>query len=211
MRNLSRKQRDVLEFIYRFSEQFGRCPTGPEIARQFKLKSLTGGYQFLDALERKGFLDRGYIGERPISIRITDRTRQIFAPCWPVIGEIPASPVSELFDEPLRQVQELEDLVPVIREGDFFLVVRGDSMIGDGIRPGQLILLRPTLQPKNGDICAVFITGRGGTLKRVYYSAGEIRLTASNPQYPDMIFPVDDVIVQGVVMAGLDIKIFREK
>jgi len=209
MRNLSQKQRAVLRFIFEFAEQFGRCPTGPEIARQFELKSVTGGYQFLDALERKGYLDKGYIGERAISIRLTEQTRRLFAPSWPVIGEIPASPVSELFEEPISQIQDLVDLLPMIKEGDFFLIVRGDSMIGDGIQPGQLILVRPNVRPQPDDICAIFIQGRGGTLKRLIYQDDEIRLIASNPQYPDMIFPANEVVVQGVVVASIQIRKLR--
>lgn len=210
MQNLSRKQKEVLQFIHEFSRQFGRCPTGPEIARHFKLKSLTGGYQFLEVLERKGYLDRGYIGERAVSIRITDRTRCMFEPTWPILGEIPASPASEIFDEPIRLVQDLVDLLPMIKEGDFFLVVRGDSMTGDGIFPGQLILVRPDTPPRSDDICALYIHGRGGTLKRMHPQGDEIRLTASNPQYPDMIFPKSEVICQGVVIATIDIRSFKE-
>src|SRR4029077_294538 len=76
------------------------------------------------------------------------------------------------------------------RAGDFLLRVRGESMIGDGILDGDLVLLRPNVDVQPGEIAAVH-TGDSyeSTLKHVHFEKEGVRLRASNPAYPDLLIP----------------------
>ncbi|MEO5930518.1 MAG: S24 family peptidase [Candidatus Kapaibacterium sp.] len=138
------------------------------------------------------------------------RLRKPSPPGWPLIGAIPAGPLSESQDEIQRNIRSIEDLVPNIRPEDFFLIVDGDSMIGAGLEPGGYVVIRPGATPAEGDICAVWIDGEGGTLKRVY-SAGDgmVRLVPENPRYQPQTYPSERVTIQGVLVASVNIRQFR--
>lgn len=205
MKELSARQHQVLQFIYSHVEQYGRCPTGPEIARHFQLKSPTGGYQYLQSLIDKGYLDRAHTDTRPVAIRITQKTLQLFCPKWHLLSEITAGPASEAREDTSDSISEVTDLLPMLCPDDFFLRVNGDSMIGDGIIPGQIVVVRPNVEPHQGAICAVWIPGRGGTLKRVFREAGIVRLVPANPEYETLFYQEEEIVIKGVLVAGVKI------
>lgn len=128
----------------------------------------------------------------------------------PIIGLIQAGPTSENFDSSLPPLTGIQDICPAARPGDFFLEVTGDSMINAGIRQGQLALMRPGVLPNQGDICAIWINGEGGTLKRLFFNETEARLVPENPAYPERTYPIGDVQVQGVLIATIDVQLFRD-
>lgn len=129
----------------------------------------------------------------------------------PVLGAIPAGPLEEVIAS-----GEVESVgvgaLPRSQAGDFLLRIKGDSMTGDGILDGDLVLLRPNVQAHQGEIAAVIAMGAGGdcdaTLKRIFWRAGgagvpaaqaeEVLLRASNPAYADMVFPSESVRIAGV-------------
>jgi len=129
----------------------------------------------------------------------------------PLLGAIPAGPLDEVI---ARNEAEAVEIDTVLRSqpGDFLLKVKGDSMIGDGILDGDLVLLRAHVNVNPGEIAAVIATGAGGdceaTLKRIYWyqkgkesqpsQATEVRLRASNPAYADMVFPAESIRIAGV-------------
>jgi repressor LexA len=79
------------------------------------------------------------------------------------------------------------------KAGDFFLRVTGDSMTGDGIRDGDLVLLRPGLEPRWDEIAAAYVgDDYEATLKHVRMEPDAVRLRASNPRYADMLVPREE-------------------
>ena len=115
-----------------------------------------------------------------------------------MLGCIPAGPLSEVFEH--CEVIEAYELLPH-KLGDFLLIVHGDSMIGDGILPGDKVLLRPNVQVQNGEIAAVHIGDEYlATLKHVYFGPGQAKATlkASNPSYHDIVVAMKDIKVAGV-------------
>ncbi len=209
MKGLSSRQHDVLEYVYSHWEEQGRCPTGPEIARHFELKSLTSGYQFLASLENKGYLETRHYGPgRPASILLTNKARRLFAAIWPILGVVPSGSIAKAMQSSPDHLETIQDLLPQAERGDFFLRVQGDSMLEDGIRPGQLALLRPSREPADGDICAVWVEGYGGMLKRIHFEGAETTLIPSNPRYSSSTYPSSDVKIQGVLIAVLDVRSF---
>jgi repressor LexA len=115
----------------------------------------------------------------------------------------------EGFDDDTDYLQKLDDLVPSLKAGDYLLTVEGDSMIDAGLEAGQYVVLRPGIKPENGDICAVWIEGEGGTLKRVYAGKDNVLLVPENSRYQPREYPAEQVRIQGVLVAALGIRTFR--
>ena len=207
---LTDRQKEILNYIVSFQERMGRTPTGPEIAQHFKFKDPSPAYQHLRLMEKKGYLELIKAGQgRPLGIRLTDTTRRMFAPSWSLLGAIPAGPLTEVLGETGQKIHKLEDLIPDLQSGDYFLSVSGDSMIEAGLIPGQYVIVRPGVEPKSGDICAVWVDGRGGTLKRVFFEEGYVRLQPANSAYRAETYPAELVRIQGVLVAALAIESFK--
>lgn len=204
---LTSKQQAVLEYLVSFQERHGRTPTGPEIAAHFGYGDPSSAYQHLQLIEKKGYLRIDRQGRKsPLRITLTRLGEQVTGQHWPLLGSIPAGPLEMALGEEEEQVARVEDLLPMIRPGDYFLRVEGDSMIGAGLEEGMTLLLRPGQTPRQGDICAVWVEGEGGTLKRVYFEKDQVRLVPENPHYQPMTYPLDQVRVQGVVVAAVNIQ-----
>lgn len=104
----------------------------------------------------------------------------------PVIGTVKAGPNGLAYEDYLGTSNVDEDS---INGGQYiWLRIKGDSMTGEGIFPGDLALLRIQPEVENGDLAVVIVSGEEGTLKRVYIKEGSIVLQSSNPQYPPRIF-----------------------
>jgi len=201
------RQRSVLEFLWSFLQQRGRTPTGPEISRHFGFKDSSSSYQHLQLLARKGYLEITQSGSRtPLSVRLTDMARNLLGVTYPLFGSVPAGPLEDVVTQSDRGVGSVEDLIPELRPGDYFLTVEGDSMVEAGLEPGDFVVIRPTLQARNGDICAVWIEGGGNTLKRVLFDGEQIELQPANPLYRPQVYDLDMVRIQGVLVASLSLK-----
>lgn len=115
----------------------------------------------------------------------------------PLLGSIPAGPLAEAIAT-ADEVVEPNDLLPW-REGDFLLRVRGDSMTGDGIFDRDLVLIRPNIELRQGEIAAVLLgDAHETTLKHVFSKGDKVILHASNPEYSDLTVPAETVKIAGV-------------
>lgn len=201
------RQKAVLEFLWTYLQQRGRTPTGPEIARHFGFSDASSSYQHLQLLARKGYLEITRSGSRtPLGVRLTDLARNLLGITYPLFGSVPAGPLEDVVTQSDRGVGSVEDLIPELRSGDYFLTVDGDSMIEAGLEPGDLVVIRPETQARNGDICAVWVEGSGNTLKRVQYDGEKIELQPANQNYRPQSHPLDMVRIQGVLIASLAVK-----
>ena len=161
--------------------------------------------------------DRGLVlyeaGERQTAvIRLTDQGRAMTGAedgdsgllSFPILGEVAAGQptfTSEHIEGYAARLQDILDL----HEGDFLLRVRGDSMIGVGIYPGDLVAIHPTSdEPHSGEITLVTVPGDDtATLKRWQRHNGTVSLHSENPDYPPMTFPVEDVQIQGCLVGHI--------
>ncbi|MCB0711306.1 MAG: hypothetical protein KDD67_03145 [Ignavibacteriae bacterium] len=144
-------------------------------------------------------------------LSLTDQARQLVDASLPFLGSISAGKLIGNSDFEEVHVKDIGEFFFNAKEGDYLLRVQGDSMIEDGIVPGQLALLRPSIAPQNGDICAVWVKSEGGgTLKRVYFEDERVRLVPANPAFSEQMFPVEDVEIQGVLISTLHVKRFVE-
>lgn len=211
MDDLTSTQREVLEYLLRYREAHGRTPSGPEIADQFGYSQPKTAYEHLRRIEKKGYLRITQPSTRaPLNVRPTDRALRLLSPGLPLLGAIPAGPVTEVGEEAEEyRVTSLGDLFPMMKSGDYLLRVDGDSMNDAGIREGTIALMRPEVEPSDGDICAVWVDGEGGTLKRVFQEEETVRLVPENDDYAPTVVPAERVRIQGVLVATVDISTFR--
>jgi repressor LexA len=193
---LTRRQKNVLDFIQ--SEQRGKgiTPSTREIQKHFRFASQTSVMQYLAALERKGFLNRHARKARALitpvqKVRITD---------VPIYGQIPAG-MSTLSEQIIEGHVSLDARsANVSNNGRIFaLRVRGDSMIGAHIIDGDIVILEDRKDVQNGDIVAGLIDGET-TLKRYVVEHGRPYLKAENPRYPDLT-PARELRIQGIMVS----------
>ena len=157
----------------------------------------------LQKMARNGFVEIlcGGIRGRSRVVRLTAKGRHTLGiGGLPLLGSIPAGPVSEAIAQ-AAEIIEPGALLPH-KPGDFLLSVRGDSMIGDGILDGDLVLLRPGARVAHGAIAAVSVCvgdDREGTLKRVLFEGARVRLRASNPIFKDVTVPAERVHFAGLL------------
>lgn len=122
----------------------------------------------------------------------------------PILGEIHAG--RPLFaDEHVKEYMPFPKKMLSLGYEHFLLEVEGDSMTGDGIEPGDIVLVRvQNYIDYNGQIAAIIINGEEACLKHVHYpeKSNMAILRSSNPKYEDIVYPIDDLIINGVY-AGL--------
>lgn len=193
---LTDRQRDVLDFIQTEQREKGVTPSTREMQKHFGFASQTSVMQYLDALERKGFLDRHARKARALitpvqKVRITD---------IPIYGEIPAG-MAVLAEQTAEGHVSLDaETANASRNArTFALRVRGDSMIGAHILDGDIVILEDRKDAQSGDIVAALIDGET-TLKRYLMEHGRPYLKAENPLFPDLV-PARELRVQGVVVS----------
>lgn len=193
---LTDRQKDVLGFIQTEQRDKGITPSTREIQKHFGYASQTSVMQYLDALERKGFLDRHARKARALitpvqKVRITD---------IPIYGQIPAG-MAVLTEQTIEGHVSLDTrTVNASKNGrTFALRVRGDSMIDAHIMDGDIVILEDRKDVQSGDIVAALIDGET-TLKRYVLDHGRPYLKAENPLYPNLV-PARELRVQGVMVS----------
>jgi repressor LexA len=199
MTYLTERQRDVLSFISSRIERDGVAPTLQEIADAFGFRSTASAQKHVAHLERKGFLLREKHQKRGLVLPQTPVTA-VAAAELPLFGVVAAgSPIESIPDE--EQIFVPADF---LRGGDHYVLrVRGDSMIGDGVHDGDLVVIQRTENAADGEM-VVALVGEEVTLKRIYREGtSTIRLQPANPALPTMIAPAAEVQVQGVVVGLL--------
>ena len=199
---LTRRQKQVLDFISGFVHDNGYSPSYEEIAEGVTLASLATVHKHISALERKGYVRRGFNQSRSIDVtaKFADEMRkQRPATEIPLLGRIAAG-------SPVEAIAGNETLNFADFAGDkdtFALEVRGDSMIDEHICSGDYVLAERTTDVKNGDIVVALVHGRDATLKYFYKEGSNARLQPANSQMAPIIVPLTDVEIQGRVLAVL--------
>jgi repressor LexA len=190
---LTRRQRDILRFFEEYSAAQGISPTLEEIARHFGLNKVTI-FGHVAELERKGCMRRSAPGvSRGLQIVRESRTRPTEVP---ILGTIAAGTPIDALETP--EVLAFEELVPPGSDV-YVLRVRGNSMIEDSIRDGDLVLVERRSDPAQGETVVAVLPGETATLKRFYREAdGRVRLQAANESLEPLL--VDQVEIRGVVI-----------
>ena len=203
---LTRKQRQVMDFIAGFLQEHGYSPSFQEIARGMGLNSLATVHKHILTLERKGYLRRAYNQSRSLEpgpryqqeVRQAKRDRTLAE--LPLLGRIAAGRPVESLEQPATI-----SLADFARQKDVFVLqVKGDSMIEEHILDGDYILVEKTSAVAEGEIVVALVGGSESTLKRFYREpGGKVRLQPANARMKPLVFPAEEVIVQGRVLGVL--------
>lgn len=127
----------------------------------------------------------------------------------PIYGQIAAGPPTLAEQNPDEITPDFDTLLGK-RPGDFLLTVRGDSMIGIGVMDGDLVLVRPNAEVHDGDVAVVLIPGENAaTLKRITRFVDKIFLDSENPAYSRMTYDLEDVQIQGKMIAKIGLGVPR--
>ena len=225
---LTRRQKQVLDFLVGFINQKGYSPSFEEIGESLGLSSLATVHKHVGTLEKKGFIRRGYNQSRSIDVvalpgpvpalRTPLRGRRKTGGRGRIPGLAPTVPILSPLEFPLlgriaagHPVEALAN-PETLSLGDFaqgkgnvyVLRVKGDSMIDDHICDGDYILVEGTQDAVNGEIVVALIDRQEATLKRLFReSSGKVRLQPANAQMDPIIVEAASVQVQGRVIGVL--------
>jgi repressor LexA len=194
---LTKRQKEILDFLEGFLDEHGYPPSFEEIARHFGYTSLATVHEHLENLRQKGYIRKSYNASR--SIELVPTNRAVTALELPLLGQVAAGvPIEAITDQETVAVPE----EMVSRGGQHYVLrVRGNSMIDEQIRDGDFVIVNSRNTATNGEVVVALVDGDSATVKKFYREAdGRIRLQPANPSMPPMYFPAVDVAVQGVVV-----------
>ena len=194
IKNLTKRQRQILDFITEFINEHNFAPSLREIGQHFNLSSPATIHAHITNLKKKGFLKTSYNEARSIEL-VPTKVNWGQAIELPLAGLITAG-------EPIEAVEDHETIaVPANFVTDNFnsyvLRVKGESMIEEGILDGDFVIVERNPSPRNGDVVVALLNNAYATLKKFYREKNRIRLQPANAKMKP-IFSADPLI-QGVV------------
>jgi repressor LexA len=192
--SLTRRQREILDFIRRFLDQHGYAPSLLEIGRAFSLSSPATVHKHLHALEARGAIRRSRGRRRFLELvdpPVTERFVEL-----PIFGSVPAGKPIEAVVGGDRIAVPLA-LVP--RAPAYVLKVQGNSMLDEQIRDGDLVIVESRPVAENGETVVALLRDSEVTLKKFYRERGKVRLVPANPAFEALVLPAREVRIQGIV------------
>src|SRR5215469_184101 len=202
MKDLTERQRQILNFIQEKQDAERLTPTLREIAKHFRFSSPNAALCHVQAILAKGFLKNlpGRARALQVSSPNESTTRRPRVVSIPIYGTIPAGvPIDAAQEDEGCVLIDVETLGIKPSTRTFGLKVQGDSMVGKHIVNGDIAVIEHGVQPRSGDVVAALIDGQV-TLKTFLMQRGKPYLRAENPRYPNLI-PQEELQIQGVMVA----------
>ncbi len=194
---LTKRQREILNYLSTYAEENGYAPSFEEIARQFNYNSLATVHEHLSNLERKGYIRRAFNESRAIEILPSEAMPRAVE--LPLLGSVAAGlPIEAIeVDETVHVPENL-----VRRPGGHYVLrVRGNSMIDEQIRDGDFVVINERRSVDNGETVIALIDNTSATVKKFYRERdGRIRLQPANETMLPIYVHENDVTIQGVVV-----------
>lgn len=195
---ITRRQKEVLDFISNFTQRNGYSPSYEEIARGLDLRSLATVHKHITNLHNKGLLQRAHNRSRSIDV-LPPRPKARPGERLPLAGRIAAGLPVETTETP-----ETISLSDIVGNRDVFaLQVRGESMRDEHIVDGDYVLVERVSTAREGEIIVALVRGSETTLKRYYHEGSTIRLQPSNAEMDPIYVPAAQVAIQGRVLGVL--------
>ena len=199
---ITRRQRQVLDFITNFIRENSYSPSFEEIGRGLGLSSLATVHKHISNLDQKGYLKRDYNRSRSIDVVPTKSRVKAALPAsleFRFGGRIAAGNLTEGIENP-----ETISLADFTRSKDVFVLeVSGESMQDEHIVEGDYVLVEKMPTAHNGDIVVALVDGSETTLKRFYQEGETVRLQPSNSTMQPIMVPANLVKIQGRVIGVL--------
>ncbi len=191
---LTRRQREIYDFIRRFVAAKGYSPSLEEIAEAFGLSSVATVHKHIAHLVEKGMLKKAWNRSRSVEPVDLPETGGFLLPLAGVVAA--GAPIEAIEDNETIEVPR--DLVPP-RGESFVLRVRGDSMVDEQIRDGDFVVVESRSEARNGETVVALIRGQDATLKKFYRSGARVRLEPANAAMHTIEVSAEDVEIRGVV------------
>jgi repressor LexA len=197
--HLTRRQKEILDFLGRHIERRGYAPTIEEIGEHFGLSSLATVHKHLTNLQEKGLIKREWNRSRALELVPTEVRVQAVE--LPLLGRVAAGAPIEALAE-TETIFVPEDMVG--RKETYVLQVKGDSMIDEQIRDGDYVIVESRKTARDGEMVIALLEGDKATLKKLYREGGgKVRLQPANSRLKPIFVDQDDIQVQGVVIGVL--------
>jgi repressor LexA len=194
---LTKRQREILDFIEGFVRFRGYSPSFEEIAENFEYRSLATVHEHLSNLQSKGYIRKNYNESR--SIELVDSDIRIAAVELRLLGSVAAGLPIEAIEE-RESISVPEDMIAGSVTEHYVLRVRGSSMIDEQIRDGDYVIVQSRDTAHNGEMVIALVDGENATMKKFFRDNGRVRLQPANPDLDAMYFDPDRITIQGVVI-----------
>lgn len=195
MATLTKRQKQILEFIKFYIKKYGMSPTIREIKNKFKLSAQSTIHQHINELAKKGFIEKNGSSARGIEIKKEKAGNNLIE--IPLLGIIAAG-------QPIEAIEAKGETVAISRNGIkklenlYALRVQGDSMIEDGIFDGDIVVIKKQSVAENGQTVVAIIDDNEVTLKKIYQEKNRIKLQPANQSM--LPFYRKEVEIRGVVI-----------
>jgi len=197
--HLTRRQKEILDYLGRYIERRGYAPTIEEIGEHFGLSSLATVHKHLSNLQEKGLVKRAW--NRSRALELVPAKVEVRAVELPLLGRVAAG-------TPIEAVQGTETIfVPedlVGRRDTYVLQVKGDSMIDEQIRDGDYVIVEDRQAARDGEMVIALLEGESVTLKKLFRERdGRVRLQPANSALRPTYVDPRALRIQGVVIGVL--------
>jgi len=196
MQPLTKRQREILDYLNEFIQQHGYAPSLEEIGARFSLSSLATVHKHLTNLQEKGFIRRAWNRSRSVELlpsRSGGRAIEL-----PMLGYVAAGmPIEAVAGS---ETISVPDSLVTGKRDTYVLRVRGESMIDEQIRDGDWVVVEDRKTADNGEMVIALVDGQDVTLKKFYKEHNRIRLQPANPTMQPIYVDPDGIQIQGVVV-----------
>lgn len=192
---LTKRQKQILDFIKTFKKRKGYAPSLEEIKKRFKFASVSTAHHHILKLEKQGFIKK--LKNEPRAIELVAKKRGEGLVRIPLVGTIAAG-------KPIEAVEDPETVkVPksqLSKSGEHYaLKVQGNSMINEGVFDGDIVVIRKQPTAENGETVVALLEDNEVTLKKIYREKNKFRLQPANPNLKPIY--AKELIVQGKVVS----------
>lgn len=197
MATLTKRQKQIYDFVSDFIKKQSISPTTEEIKKRFRLSAHSTILEHVDALIDKGFLRRNENISR--GLELSSQNEQMVQ--IPLLGTIAAGQPLTLFDTVSENIAVPKNKLPNSSNSDIYaLKVAGNSMIDENIHDGDTILVRHQNTAENGQKIVALVDS-GATLKKFYKERGQVRLQPANKKMePIIVRRGQDFHIQGIML-----------
>jgi repressor LexA len=197
--HLTRRQKEIFDFVSSHIQHKGYAPTIEEIGDHFGLRSLATVHKHLTNLQGKGLIKRAWNRSRALELVPTEVS--VRAVELPLLGRVAAGTPIEAI-ESKETIFVPEDMVG--RSDTYVLQVKGNSMIDEQIRDGDYVIVEDRKTARDGEMVIALLHGENATLKKLYRDGpGRIRLQPANVEMQPIFVSEEDLLIRGVVIGVL--------
>ena len=200
---LTKKQKELFDYLKDYIANNQISPSFEEMKQALGLKSKSGIHRLITSLEERGYIRR--IKHKARAMEIVKNQKESSEKyenfknqntLIPLLGSIPAGTPVEPGESDLEKIEIPNNMLSK-NHNYFGLIVKGESMIDEGIMDGDTAIIKQAKNISNGRIAAVLVKGNEVTLKKIKFDQSKIRLIPANSSFKEMEYKHSDIEIQG--------------